>query len=139
MKTEINLSENKSDKNPNKMKADSGSSLRTDTNIENRENPEGACKLFQKRSRTSKPVSKVTFDESLNMDILYDPHSSSLQTIKIEPHIERPKKAEFISVYSNRPIYAEKEDESSSSVSSEEKEMSPSGNYRPERLRINKY
>jgi len=138
-KNELDIKEHPELKSPD-AKTDLSFSLGTDYSAEAAEHHNESTKqsLF-KRQRKSKGFSKVTFDDSLNTDILYDPNISSIHATRIETNKEKPKKSEFISVYSNRPIYVEKEEEESESEeSSEEKEQSPTCNYRPDRLRIDK-
>lgn len=119
-------------------KTDLSFSLRTDYSAEGAENNESTKQSLFKRQRKSKGFSKVTFDDSLNTDILYDPNISSIHATRVETSKDKTKKTEFISVYSNRPIYIEKDEDSESEESSEEKEQSPTVHYRPDRLRIDK-
>ena len=130
-------------KDPNELKSpdaktDISFSLRTDYSAEGGENNENTKQSVFKRNRKSKGLSKVTFDDSLNTDILYDPNISSIHATRIEANKTKPKKTEFISVYSNRPIYIEKDEDSEPEESSDEKEQSPTVNYRPDRLRNDK-
>jgi len=123
-------------------------SMRTDHSIEMVEHSDSNTlkqSLF-KRQRKNKAPSKVTFDDSLNTDLLYDPNASSLQSSKIDSAKEKPKKQEFISVYSNRTSVKEEDDSSSSEEeeeeeddddndSSDQQKNSSSKDYRPDRFR----
>jgi len=120
-------------------------SVRTDHSIEMPEHTDSNTlkqSLF-KRQRKNKAPSKVTFDDSLNTDILYDPNVSSLHSSKLDSAKERSRKtekAEFISVYSNRAAVPEKDEDSSDSDDSydpDQRKNSNSLDYRPERYRVN--
>lgn len=131
-------------------------SMRTDHSIEMHEHSDSNTlkqSLF-KRQRKNKAPSKVTFDDSLNTDLLYDPNVSSLHSSKLDSAKEKPRrtekvekveKAEFISVYSNRPPVQEKEEDSSSdsddddSYDPDQRKNSNSLDYRPERYRVNNH
>ena len=100
------------------VRIDSSFSIRTDYSMDigvNNENPNSRKKKNQKDS------SKVTFDDSLNTDLLYDRSISSIHPTKGETKKEKSKKQqEFISVYSGRPIENEQENNNKNTEKVEE-------------------
>ena len=69
---------------------------------------------FSLIKKKKKVFPKVTFDDSLNTDLLYDPRISAVNPPKSGDLIkERNKKTNFISVYSNRQIYLDGENNAS--------------------------
>lgn len=98
-------------------------SLGADLNFEATEVSESVVESqtqFRKKRKNKNP-SRVTFDDSLNIDIIYDPEVPSDQYIKIEKSSEASKKPEFISVYSNRPAKIEEEMENRNNLALKEK------------------
>lgn len=69
-------------------------------------------RLSAMKKRKKSP--KVTFDDSLNTDLLYDPGVSSIHPTKNNSDLikERNKKSNFISVYSNRQLHLDGENNS---------------------------
>ena len=114
-------------------------SLGADLNLEAPELSEsaGGSQTQFRRKRKSKNPSRVTFDDSLNIDIIYDPEVPSDQYIKIEKSSEATKKPEFISVYSNRPAKSEEEIENKNNAALKEKRKHElSIEYKPDTSQI---
>lgn len=103
------------------VRIDSSFSIRTDYSMdmgENNENP------HLRRKKKQKDSSKVTFDDSLNTDLLYDPSLSSIHPTKGEIKKEKAKKQqEFISVYSGRPIEGEPENKTPEKIEEQKHEQ----------------
>ena len=101
-KTELDPKYNLDLKNQD-VRIDSSFSIRTDYSMDMGENNEKH--LRRKQQKQIKDSSKVTFDDSLNTDLMYDPSLSSIHPTKVDIRKEKSKKQqEFISVYSGRPI-----------------------------------